>query len=287
MLENEFKKIEKLLKKDLDEFELKLLLHYVEKLKNIRILLSESFRAAGIDGPIKAGETNNHFAEMNKYNRLASLEKNIAEEIKDLSGISIKQINDHLVNTYGLSFEKTIEAINAGLNISIKFQKIPRSVVLESIKNPYDRVGWNWRTAGHHLKSIDLIKSEITNGLIEGKGYLQTAADIKVKVDNLANNITRIVRTESHRVQVLGRNESLEKSIKDSKKIGIELEKVLISIVDNRTRPQSLQMNGQIADENGLFTYPNGIKGLPGNTGVPEYDINDRETIIVRIKSKK
>lgn len=281
MLEDEFKKIEKLLKKDLDEFELKLLLHYVEKLKKIRILLSESFRAAGIDGPIKPGELNYHFAEMNKYNRLASLEKNITEEIKDLSGISIKQINDHLVNTYGLSFEKTFEAINAGLNISIKFQKIPRSVVLESIKNPYDRVGWNWRTAGHHLKSIDLIKSEITNGLIEGKGYLQTAADIKVKVDNLANNITRIVRTESHRVQQLGRLDSIKDAEKSAKKLGIKLKRKWIAILDSKVRDQHYQMNGQIADDDNLFHFPDGnTTEVPGQSGIAHHDINCRCQII-------
>ena len=286
MLENEFKKLQKLLKKNVDEFEYKLILHYLESLKRIRILLSESFRAAGIDGPIKLGELNNHFAEMNKYDRLIKLERNIANEIRDLSGLTIKEINSHLVNSYGLSYSSTFEAINAGLNISIQFQKIPRAVVLEAIKNPFDRVGWDWRTEGHHMKSIDLIKSEITNGLIEGKGYLQTAANIKIKVNELTNNVARIVRTESHRVQVLGRNIALDKSIKSAKSLGIELEKVLISIIDNKTREQSRIMNGQVADKDGLFTYPNGVKGLPGNTGVSEYDINDRETVIVRIKER-
>ena len=70
---------------------------------------------------------------------------------------------------------------------------------------------------------------------------------------------------------------------KSAKKLGIEVQKVIMAIRDSRTRDQSRTMNDQVADENGLFTYPNGVKGLPGNTGIPEYDINDRETIILKM----
>ncbi|MBK7979268.1 MAG: hypothetical protein IPK06_04500 [Ignavibacteriae bacterium] len=141
---------------------------------------------------------------------------------------------------------------------------------------------WQKRGIGHHEAAIDQVKTEITQGLIQGKGYAKTAANITDKVNSLANNMTRIVRTESHRVQVLGNNTALDKSIQSGKNLGIEMVKAIRSIIDDRTREQSRIMDGQEADENGLFTYPNGVKGLPGNTGVAEYDINDREVVIIK-----
>jgi len=51
--------------------------------------------------------------------------------------------------------------------------------------------------------------------------------------------------------------------------------------LDDRTRPQSAQVDGQLEDENGQFTYPGGVKvTVPGNSGVPAWDINDRERTI-------
>jgi hypothetical protein len=281
MLDDEFARISKLLKRELNQYETQLLFRYVDLRKKIRFQLHEAFLKAGIDGPIKQGELNWHFAEMNKYNRLALLEQNITEEIAELSGTSVNNIQKHLVDSFQISRTATFEAINKGLGISIKFQKINRDLILESIKNPYDRVGWNWRTEGHHLKSIDFIKQEITAGLTEGKGYAQTAANISDKINDLANNVTRIVRTESHRVQQVARLNSMKESEKAARRLGIKLKRKWVSILDSKIREQHYQMNGQFADENNLFHFPDGnTTEAPCISGIAHHDINCRCQII-------
>lgn len=283
----EFRLLDRKIAKYLNENEYKLLHAYLETLNRIRHKVSDAFERAGIKGPIKEGEIPGlHFEQMNKYGRLVKLEAEIALEIKALSGMTIKTMASQLKDIFRTVDKMTGETAGSVMGISLDFAKPNNEVILESIKNPYDRVGWKFRTGGHHAKSIQQVKSEITAGLIEGKGFAQTAAEIKTKVNGLANNVTRIVRTESHRVHNIARNQSLEKTLKTARELDVDLVKVISSVMDNRTRPQSAQMHGQMAGKDGLFRYPNGVRGLPGNTGVAEYDINDRETVILQEKSE-
>jgi hypothetical protein len=54
----------------------------------------------------------------------------------------------------------------------------------------------------------------------------------------------------------------------------------LVETLDNKTRNQSVQMDGQIADKDGNFIYPNGVVAPAHRSGVAEYDINDRAVTI-------
>jgi len=276
-LQKQFKIIEEAIRKQHKDIESQLIFKYKELLKDIRFSLSEMYRKYGDKVT---------FDEMKKYRRLEYLEKKIAEDITNLTGESISLFSKQVPLLYKSSSQLTTNAIGGVLEIDFSFSLPNFQTIRESLTNPYDRVGWEWRTKGHHLKSIEKVKSEITRGLIEGKGFSKTTAEITQKVNGLTNNVVRIVRTESHRVQVAARNDALEKSIKNGKKIGITLVKVISSVLDDRTRAQSSQMHGQMAGKDGLFRYPNGVRGLPGNTGVAEFDINDRETIIVQEKSE-
>ena len=51
----------------------------------------------------------------------------------------------------------------------------------------------------------------------------------------------------------------------------------LCSAIHMRTRQQSASMDGQLADVNDEFHYPNGaVSKFPGGSGVAAYDINER-----------
>jgi len=141
-------------------------------------------------------------------------------------------------------------------------------------------------------ETIVRIQRAIRDGIQQGQPVQQIAKEIDIVLGyrdaegNLLKGRTnkkgeiyksmRTARTETHRIR---EQANLDQWL-DSQDRGIESERQILSTVDIRTRPQSAQMDGQKADEDGLFTYPNGIKGFPGNTGVAKYDINDRETVI-------
>jgi len=52
-------------------------------------------------------------------------------------------------------------------------------------------------------------------------------------------------------------------------------------VIGDRTRPQSAQVDGRMENDDGFFKYPGGaLVKIPGNSGVPGWDINDRESVI-------
>lgn len=286
-LEKSFKQIDKIFRKRTKDFEYSLFLQYKKALVKIREEMFAIYDKAGVLEAVKEGGSD-HFSKLSKYNRLSALEKNIAEEIKNLTGITIDLISKEIKFTFKDSYKISVEALNKTLPFEIEFSKLNSDVIASAVKNPFDRVKWQKRGIGHHETAINQVKTEITQGLIKGEGYAQTAANITDKVNTLANNMARIVRTESHRVQVLGNNVTLDKAIAAGKKLGIELVKVWAAITDARVRDQHFEMNGKLADDDGWFTFPDGSRTeLPGSSGIAAHDINCRCLVVIKLKEEE
>jgi hypothetical protein len=133
------------------------------------------------------------------------------------------------------------------------------------------------------------IQNTITQGLLQGKSYAKLVEDIKNVIGSLAisqgeitakgamANAMRIIRTESNRTQNAGHYASSK--YLDS--ICIEVQRRIVSVLDNRTRAQSAQMDNKTVGVDEPFMYPGKVPVMyPGNSGVAKWDINDRETTI-------
>jgi hypothetical protein len=129
----------------------------------------------------------------------------------------------------------------------------------------------------NRIKSLQNIQTSITQGLIQGKSFQQTAKDVKKVLDSTASQALTVVRTESIRNMNAGAFANHNQSVAQ----GIKMQRQILSVLDDRTRPQSQTIDTRIADKDGFFTYPGGILvSFPGNSGVAAFDINDRETVI-------
>lgn len=121
------------------------------------------------------------------------------------------------------------------------------------------------------------IRSNIRQGLIQGHGYKKTARKVRDVMSTDLGNALRIVRTESNRNMNIG-NLAMNRAAKDA---GLGVQRQIVSVLDDRTRSQSAQVDGLVENKDGYFEYPGGILvRTPGNSGIPGYDINDRETVI-------
>jgi hypothetical protein len=138
----------------------------------------------------------------------------------------------------------------------------------------------------NQTKELLKIQNSITQGLLQGKGYIKLAEDIKniigtvaikngeITVSGAMSNAMRIIRTESNRTMNAGHYANSK--YLDS--IGLDVKRRLVSVLDNRTRGQSARMDGQEVGVDEPFKYPGGVTAMyPGTTGVANYDINDRE----------
>lgn len=126
-------------------------------------------------------------------------------------------------------------------------------------------------------QALKKIKDTVTAGLIQGRGYRDSAKLLKDEFNKSLSNAERVMRTEGHRNMLTGEYINYE----DTKvQLGDRVKRMIISALDARTRKQSLQVNQQVANEEG-FLYPDGNRyQIPGNTGKPQWDINDREAVI-------
>jgi hypothetical protein len=121
------------------------------------------------------------------------------------------------------------------------------------------------------------IESAVRQSLITGDGYRKTARKIRGIMETDANKALRIVRTESHR-NVMAGNYAMTQNARAN---GVDVRRMIVSTLDVRTREQSAIVDGRLEDDKGYFTYPGGVKvAIPGNSGNPSWDINDRESVI-------
>lgn len=256
-----------------------LLRSYKSSLENIKKEILKMFEKYG--DAVK-------YNDMMIYNRLINLEKSIAEEIKSLTGEGIKTITKTIKDIYSTNFYRTGFALESAIGIKLGYGLINSTTVQASVLNPLDRIKWPERLKDHSQKYMSQIRQELTQGLIQGKGYVKIAKAVTDKTSISANNALRIIRTEGHRVQNASRIVAFEKSESAGEEIGIKTTRIWIATLDNKTRDTHASLDGIEADENGLFTTNSGSTGEgPGLFGVPEEDINCRCSIGVQIGGLK
>jgi SPP1 gp7 family putative phage head morphogenesis protein len=232
----------------------------------------------------------NAYQEMAKYNRLASMNNDILKTISKDYGIAKSDINGLLRDTFKMEYNNIGSSLSTATGIDLSLNPLSSKVVTKAIENPLKHIKWKGSLARHHGVAASEINQTVAQGIYEGKGYRDIAKNIKGRVNKLTNNALRIARTETHRVVSEARVEGFDQSDQSFERLGIESFRVLSSVIDSVTRPQSTEVNGRraISDKNSpnynKFLYPNGqYYAGPGMTGIAKYDINDREQIVTEI----
>jgi SPP1 gp7 family putative phage head morphogenesis protein len=249
-----------------------LLRNYQASLKEIRGDIALVFEKYG-------GE----YTEMVKYNRLANLEKDIADEIRKLTGKNAVTLKNGTAGAFEDSFYRVGFAIETDLQETLKLQAKLRFGMLSpktieaAVNNPLDRVGFLQRAKDNQARLTRQLKEQLTQGLIRGDSYQNVAKRIKERMDVGATNTLRIAQTEMHRCHVEGRLAGFQQA----ERAGVEMDHIWTSTVDNRTRDMHADMDGRkadaVVDGRPFFSLPDGltVEG-PGLTGIPEHDINCR-----------
>lgn len=246
------------------KYENEIISAYKLSLKEIQHLISEIYTK--LEKPA--------FSDVVKYNRLTNLESDIKEEIKRLSGLSIKSIKENIIETFVQNYYHTGYALESTAG-KLGFGLLNPKIIDAAILNPMDRITWIERLKVNQALFERQLRTALTQGFIQGKGYYKIAKDVQSLAEIGAEKTIRILRTEGHRVQNMARLSGLDKSKNAVEKLGLTLQKIWIhahGIKDPRIL--HIEMNDVPADENGIFTLPDGIKTeAPGMTGLPEHDI--------------
>jgi hypothetical protein len=246
----------------------------------------------------KVAESDNFYNEALRYNRYDATLKEIEEILKDRNGQALMETvrasreavyssyyYNQYANQWGVQYLVTIlnkNAVNLTVYMSEKswesfYGTSERNKIIAGKIIPQHGKTLKELYNNNANEAMKKIKDEITLGLIKGQGIKKTASKLRDTLNGSISSSERIVRTETHRNMLTGEYLSYD----DAKvQLGDRIQRMIISVLDDRTRKQSLQVNQRVANEEG-FLYPDGNRyPIPGNTGNPAWDINDREAVI-------
>lgn len=258
-----------------DNYEKEIKKSYARALREIKAELDVLF--------VKAGE-NPTPAILLKQARLNDLYKKISDRL----GKTTKEVNKSLYEAIKGQLEEnylaTVYGVEQTIKQQINFSMLNDKTIRTSVLNSNDKIKWTNSLKKNQAKLNAQIRKEVTNGLIQGKSYQQVSKILTDRLNIGTFKSIRIIRTEAHRVQNLANVLAFEEIENSASDVGLQTGRVWIATLDNKTRDTHQELDGQEADENGMFDL-NGLKvEAPGLTGIAEEDINCRCTAEVFIK---
>jgi len=176
-------------------------------------------------------------ADMMKYDRLDKLIKNIQVEMKSAGAIQDFQMKTYLKNAYEVNYYHTGYAVDSTLGIKTGFSAVDRKQVEAVINNPLMKIAID----DNKVQVLQDIQRTLTQSVVQGEGIQDTAKKLKDRIDVSLSRATRIVRTETTKVMAKARVDGMERVAK----AGIEIQKEWVATLDNRTREEHEELDGE------------------------------------------
>jgi len=250
---------------------------YNDNMKVTKGLLADLYEKYAKDGMLSRDE-------LMKYNRLLGLEKELAKHIKSLTGETRKLTRKGIVESIQGSYLRGRYAMESGLSVNTGLYGVNERLIEANLLNPFDRIGWQSRIQFNLNNTFRGLVDAINEGSIQGYAYDKTAALMTHRIDRSFNDAVRIVRSEQHRASQAAANTAHQESARAAERLGIEVRKVWnhYAVGDFRDSHAD-QLDGQVADDDGLFHLEGLSAEYPGGFGVAEEDINCKCTISTEI----
>lgn len=241
-----------------------------EKLEEVKDIIEELSRE---EDPVR------RLVLMRRKERLTTLTDSIARDIRKVNIEATKMINGEMLNVYeeNINWGHYFMEKESGyiLNYDLYNKNIIKKLYAENV-NPFTKIALN------NIKDKGRIYRELRKHFSSAIRNGETIEEIAKRVRGVVNRnhygSVRIARTETTRLESIGR----EESFKQGEDLGLKLKKVWISTHDPRTRESHLLLNGKTIDMD--KTFSNGLL-YPGEYGGrAEEVINCRCTHIVEIQ---
>lgn len=218
------------------------------------------------------------WTDMNKFNRLQ-------QEMTMISGAISKQYADVLNQLQSMTQTVYLENFMRSSYLYELAAQTPLGVsvpstadIAEAVKNPIDKLTLPALMQSHQSEIINKLHISISQSLMAGEGYALMARRIQQAVGFSQAKARNVARTEGGRIQTQARLDSAEQAAKHA-----DLQKVWMSTLDLRTRPDHRKLDGQEADKDGYFHIHEFKAKGPHLFGVAKEDCNCRCTVVMKV----
>lgn len=184
-------------------------------------------------------------AEMTRYNRYASMEKQMLAIIDPAIRENLKSIKRITPAMYNESFFREAWVIDNVSELRLNWGTINRDLIIENLANEYDKIAYE----NYPTNAKQAIRKALTDGLSLGKSFTSMMRDLK-KAMNITNMAAlRILRTEAMTAMNAAANDVYLRA----REKGIEGDQIWDATFDGRTRPDHAKADGQIRNEKTLM----------------------------------
>lgn len=218
-----------------------------------------------------------------KYGRMDKLNDLVGEEAKKAAIADISNIEVNGVKLYTTQYNGYAWAYSQGYALPITGGAKVK-LVADALYSDFSGMVFDERIKKNLGVYADDILGVVTRGLNQGSSYQRIAKELEDTVNRQYKSALTVARTEGGRIQSKAYLDSL--ALLDE--VGAEYGKMWDATIDDKTRAMHQQMDGVMADKDGVFHLPDGATcPAPHYTGVARHDINERCVALTIINGQK
>jgi SPP1 gp7 family putative phage head morphogenesis protein len=215
-----------------------------------------------------------------RYNRLVTLETEIAAEYRKLTGKIIGDTQGNIARMFTEAAYGTQWAIDQATGIQIAFPVIRVDAIRAAVENELYGIPSKKVLQINAAQRLARISATLTRSLVSEDSYATTARALKKQFQEGYSDSIRVVRTESNRAMNQGHLYTYE----EAEELGVNMRKRWVATLDDRTRDTHGALDGQYADEDGLFWIGDDSAEAPGLFSEPQNVINCRCRVVEEIE---
>lgn len=165
----------------------------------------------------------------------------------------------------------TLYDVEGKAKMGLEFNKINERYIKKLVDKKTVGKDFSTRIYNRTKKMSKVVKDELLNGAVSGRGYRDIAKNIAEQTEATYKQSLTIARTEGKRVQT----ETTQDAYKEAENIGVKLQKRWSATLSDGTRESHADLDGQTVDIDEPFVTADGDEAMgPGEFGIPELDIN-------------
>jgi len=209
-------------------------------------------------------------AEMTRYNKYQTMEKDILKKLDPALKANIKTIEKLIPSQFQESFYHYAWTVDQSVGVQLKWGMVNTKALLGAfeITNPKNIELMN-ALKNYPLEARKKIRAALLKGLAEGKTFEQMAREIKKGINKIYSSAMTIIRTEGMRAINLGQYIAYQRAEEN----GVKGTDVWSSTKDGVTRQTHRMADGQKRNKEGYFIV-GGFKALyPHDPNLPAREV--------------